>query len=293
MTVAPPSLPAGPGELDALAAMARDVRRDCLGSIAALGIGHVGGSMSVVEALVLLYFRHMRLDPADAKAADRDIFVLSKGHAGPALYATLAAKGYLDRQLLATLNQGGTRLPSHADRRRTPGVDMSTGSLGQGFSAATGIALGLRMDGPRPDGSVKRCWTVIGDGESDEGQIWEAAAFAAHYRLDNLVAFTDRNKFQIDGPTDEIMGLGDLAGKWEAFGWKTIVADGHDLVAMDKAILEARATAGKPVMIIMDTVKAKGVPALEGRAESHNTPFGAAELAAALGSMDDKEARRG
>lgn len=293
MTAPAPSVPATRAELDALAALAGKVRRDCLGSIANLGVGHVGGSMSVVEALILLYFRHMRLDPADAKAADRDMFVLSKGHAGPALYATLAAKGYLDPLLLSTLNQGGTMLPSHADRRRTPGVDMSTGSLGQGFSSATGIALGLRMDGPRPDGSVKRCWTVIGDGESDEGQVWEAAAFAAHYRLDNLIAFTDCNKFQIDGPTDEIMGLGDLEAKWRAFGWTTFRVDGHDLAALDRAMLEARAAKGKPAMIILDTVKAKGVPALEGRAESHNAPFGPANLEAALASLDAKESAHG
>ena len=178
-----PDSPASAAELSELASRARAVRRACLQSIATLGIGHVGGSMSVVEVLALLYFRHMRLDPADSKSPDRDFFVLSKGHAGPALYAALAEKGYLDRALLSTLNQGGTALPSHADRLRTPGVDMSTGSLGQGFSAACGIALGLRMDGPRPDGTLRRCWTIIGDGESDEGQVWEAAAFAAHYRL--------------------------------------------------------------------------------------------------------------
>lgn len=286
MISAAPATPADQAELLALGARARSVRLACLESIAALGVGHVGGSMSVVELLVVLYFRHIRLDPADAKAPDRDWFVLSKGHAGPALYAILAEKGYIPRELLATLNKGGTSLPSHADRLRTPGVDMSTGSLGQGFSAATGIALGLRMDGPRADGSLKRCWAVVGDGECDEGQVWEAAAFAAHYRLDNLIAFTDANKFQIDGATAAVMDLRDLAAKWEAFGWKALRADGHDLPAIDRAILEARAERGRPVMVILDTVKAKGVPALEGKAESHNAPFGPAELAAVLAAGD-------
>ncbi len=293
MTSTVPVSAATPQELKQLAALSKAVRKGCLESIASLGVGHIGGSMSVVEALVILYFRHMRLDPDNDKAADRDMFVLSKGHAGPALYATLAEKGFLDRALLGTLNRGGTRLPSHADRKLTPGVDMSTGSLGQGFSAATGIALGLRMDKHRPDGSVRRCWAIIGDGESDEGQVWEAAAFAAHYKLDNLIAFTDCNKLQIDGSTDSVMGLGDLGAKWEAFGWKAIKVDGHDLAALDRAIMEARSLTGKPVMIILDTIKAKGIPAFEGKAESHNAPFGKPELEAALAALDNEEVTHG
>ncbi len=300
MISASPDRPASPEELVELTKRARSVRRACLESIAALGIGHVGGSMSVVETLATLYFRHMRLDSGDSKSPDRDRFVLSKGHAGPALYAALAEKGYLARELLSTLNKGGTSLPSHADRRRTPGVDMSTGSLGQGFSAACGIALGLRMDGKRADGTIRRCWTIIGDGESDEGQVWEAAAFAAHYRLSNLIAFTDANRFQIDGATESVMHLRDLSAKWSAFGWRTFRTDGHDLASLDRAILSAcspdpEADAegrGRPSMVILDTIKARGVPALEGKAESHNAPFGPADLAAALAAMD-KEALRG
>lgn len=295
-----PDRPADGAELSDLAARARSIRRSCLESIAALGVGHVGGSMSVVETLAILYFRHLRLDPSDPKNPDRDRFVLSKGHAGPALYAALAEKGYIPRELLFTLNKGGTSLPSHADRRKTPGVDMSTGSLGQGFSAACGIALGLRMDGLRADGSIRRCWTIIGDGESDEGQVWEAAAFAAHYRLDNLIAFTDANRFQIDGATEAVMHLRDLSAKWSAFGWRTFRVDGHDLAALDRTILSACSpdpeadakSRGRPSMIILDTVKGKGVPSLEGRAESHNAPFGPADLKAALDAMD-KEAPRG
>ncbi|HSV56843.1 MAG TPA: transketolase [Magnetospirillaceae bacterium] len=292
-----PDRPANAAELADLALRARSVRKACLESIAALGVGHVGGSLSIVEALAVLYFRHLRLDFSDARSPDRDRFVLSKGHAGPALYAALAERGYLPRELLATLNRGGTSLPSHADRLLTPGVDMSTGSLGQGFSAACGIALGLRMDGPRADGTIRRCFTIIGDGESDEGQIWEAAAFAAHYRLANLVGFTDANRLQIDGPTEEIQSLGSLEAKWSAFGWRTFRADGHDLAAVDMAILEACAQysgdRGLPAMIILDTVKAKGVPALEGKTESHNAPFGPADLAAALEAIDRREERHG
>jgi transketolase len=296
-----PSRPASAAELAELGARAGAIRRSCLECIASLGVGHVGGSMSVVELLALLYFRHLRIDPAAPRAPDRDWLVLSKGHAGPALYAALAEKGVIPRELLGTLNKGGTSLPSHADRLRTPGVDMSTGSLGQGFSAATGIALGLRMDGPRADGTTKRCFAIIGDGESDEGQVWEAAAFAAHYGLDNLVAFTDANKFQIDGSTEAVMKLGDLEAKWRAFGWNTLRADGHELGAMDRAVLEAcaalgtgsGASRGRPTMIVLDTLKGKGVPALEGRAESHNAPFGPAELAAALAAMETKEAAHG
>jgi transketolase len=283
-----PSLPASAAELFELAGRARAIRRSCLEAIAGLGVGHVGGAMSVVEVLALLYFRHLRIDAVNPKAPDRDWLVLSKGHAGPALYAALAEKGMLARELLGTLNRGGTSLPSHADRLRTPGVDMSTGSLGQGFSVAAGIALGLRLDGPRADGTTKRCWTIVGDGECDEGQIWEAAAFAAHHGLDNLVAFTDANGFQIDGATDAILNLGDLQGKWTAFGWKALRVDGHDLGAMDRAVMEAYAERGRPTMIVLDTVKAKGVPALEGRAESHNTAFGPSDLAAALAALDQE-----
>ncbi len=277
--------PASAAELEELRQRALSIRLSCLESLATLGVGHIGGSMSVVEALAVLYFRHLRIDPADPKAPDRDIFVLSKGHAGPALYAALAEIGYIPRELLSTLNKGGSSLPSHADRQKTPGVDMTTGSLGQGFSAAVGLALGIRMDGPRPDGSSRRCYAIIGDGESDEGQIWEAAACAAHYRLDNLMAFTDANGFQIDGATDDVMGLRDLRAKWEAFGWFVLEVDGHDLGALDAAILRARAESGKPTMIILRTIKAKGVPKLEGRAESHNAPYTMADFALAKAAL--------
>jgi len=277
--------PAARAELAEIEGRALSIRLACLESLATLGVGHIGGSMSVIEALAVLYFRHLRIDPCDPKAPDRDLFVLSKGHAGPALYATLAEVGYIPRELLSTLNKGGTSLPSHADRRLTPGVDMTTGSLGQGFSAAVGMAMGIRMDGLRADGSARRCFALIGDGESDEGQIWEAAACAAHYRLDNLTAMTDANGFQIDGTTDEVQGLRDLSAKWEAFGWRSFAIDGHDLAAIDAALLEAEATKGKPTMIILRTIKAKGVLKLEGRVESHNAPFTLADFEASKAAL--------
>ena len=178
-------------------------------AIGRVGVGHVGGSLSVVEALVVLYYRHMRIDPHNPRMEGRDRFVLSKGHAGPALYSVLACKGYFDRSLLETLNAPETLLPSHCDMNRTPGVDMTAGSLGQGISCAVGIALGARL---KKDGA--RVYCVIGDGESQEGQVWEAAMYAAHMKLDNLIAFTDYNGQQLDAPIDEINSLEPLVDKW-------------------------------------------------------------------------------
>ncbi len=210
----------------------------------------------------------MDVDPADPRKRDRDQLVLSKGHSGPALYATLASKGFFPVDWLHTLNVGGTRLPSHCDRNRTPGIDMTTGSLGQGLSAACGIALGNRLNG-----IASRVFAIIGDGESDEGQNWEAAMFAAHNRLENLIAFTDCNKLQIDGSTEEIMNLGNLGAKWEAFGWFVQEVDGHDFAAMDAAVGRVKEGKGRPSMIILHTVKAKGFSLAEGQVASHNMAF--------------------
>lgn len=250
-----------------LEALAKEIRILTIDEIAFLGVGHIGGAMSVVEILTLLYHKHLRADPKDPQKQDRDRLVLSKGHAGPTLYATLAKKGFFPVEWLHTLNKGGTNLPSHCDRTKTPGIDMSTGSLGQGISAAAGIALGQKMDK-----AGARTFAVIGDGESDEGLVWEAAMFAAHLKLDNLIAFTDFNKLQIDGTTSEIMGLDDLRAKWEAFGWNALRVDGHDFQAMDDAIAKAKATVGKPTMIVLDTIKGKGCSFCEGQAASHNMP---------------------
>jgi len=244
-----------PDDKKALHEKCRQIRYLAMNAIGRVGIGHVGGSMSIVETLVVLYARHMNVDPSNPRMPGRDRFVLSKGHGGPALYSVLADKGYFQKELLDSLNGPDTSLPSHADMNRTPGIDMTTGSLGQGFSCALGIALGAKIKG---DGA--RVYTIIGDGESQEGQVWEAAMYAAHVKLDNLIAFTDYNKQQLDGLIDEINSLEPLTDKWRAFGWNVLnVANGHDVAQIDGAILAAKAVQGKPSMIILNTVKGKGV----------------------------------
>ncbi len=286
-------------ELKTLEDRARELRALTIEEIGHLGVGHIGGAMSVIEVLTLLYYKKMNVDPADPAKPDRDLLVLSKGHAGPALYATLAMKGFFPKEWLLTLNHGGTRLPSHCDRSKTPGIDMTTGSLGQGLSAACGLALASRMDG-KP-GTV---YCIIGDGESDEGQNWEAAMFAAHYSLSNLVAFTDFNMMQIDGTTEEIMNLADPVAKWKAFGWEAERVDGHDMAAIDAAIDRAASrrcageaakavgeaaplgsSFGSPTMIILDTIKGKGCSFCENQVASHNMSYTAEQTAEALAAL--------
>ena len=259
----------------------KDIRCDIMTCIGHLGVGHVGGCLSIVELLAVLYFEEMNIDPAQPKLPGRDRLVCSKGHAGPAVYATLANRGYFDKKELLTLNQGGTHLPSHCDMNRTPGVDMTTGSLGQGFSCAVGVAVGSRI---RRDGA--NIFAIIGDGESQEGQIWEAAMYAAHAKLDNLIAFTDLNGFQIDGSTDEVNSLGDIAAKWRAFGWHTQEIDGHDHAAICEAIEAARREPCKPHMILLHTVKGRGVGFIERLgAANHNTTLNAEQTEAALAEL--------
>ncbi len=229
------------------------------------GSGHLGGALSLVEIIMTLYGRVMRTDPAEPGWKDRDRLVLSKGHAAPVLYVALAYAGFFPKAWLKTLNQDGARLPSHADARFVPGVDMTTGSLGQGLSCAAGMALAARMDGR--DHTV---YCIIGDGESNEGQNWEAAMFAAHRRLDNLVAICDYNKLQIDGFVGDVLGLEPLADKWRAFNWEVFEMDGHDWDAVYRTLLAARAAEGKPAMILAHTIKGKGNRAVENRPESHN-----------------------
>ena len=251
-----------------LAEKARRIRELTIDAIGKLGVGHIGGSLSVVDILTLLYYRHMNVDPADPRKRDRDILVLSKGHAGPALYSILADRGFFPADWLDTLNVGGTNLPSHADRSRTPGVDMTTGSLGQGLSAAVGIALGNRLDGI---GST--VYVILGDGDTNEGQTWEAAMAASHYRLSNLTALTDYNKLQIDGRSDEIMQTELLEARWEAFGWFVQRVDGHEFLEMDEALRRAASERDRPSMIILDTIKGKGADFCEGRVDSHNMVY--------------------
>lgn len=241
------------------------IRKLTLEEIGKLGVGHVGGSLSICEVLSALYFRLMKIDPQNPRWPERDRLVLSKGHGGPALYAALALKGYFPIELLDTLNRPGTMLPSHCDMRRTVGIDMTTGSLGQGFSAAVGMALAVQMDH-----LPNTIYTIIGDGESDEGQIWEAAMFAGGRRLDHLIAFTDYNKMQIDGYTQEINPLEPLEDKWRAFGWHVQSIDGHNTDEIVSAVEQAKRAQGKPSMILLNTIKGKGASFSEGKLASHN-----------------------
>ena len=251
-------------KMDRLAAELRYVITDM---ICRSGSGHIGGALSLVEILVTLYYRSMNTDPANPKWEDRDRLVLSKGHAAPVLYATLAYCGFFPKNWLATLNVDGTKLPSHADGRTVPGIDMTTGSLGQGLSAACGMALAAKKDGKK-----HHVFCIIGDGESNEGQNWEAAMFASHQKLDNLVAITDYNKMQIDGTTTEILDLEPFTDKWVAFGWNVLeVKDGHDWNNLFDNIEKAKSLRnGKPTMIIAHTIKAKGCTMIENTVGSHN-----------------------
>ena len=244
-----------------LKAISRDIRCDILRCIGHLGVGHIGGCLSVAELLAVLYFEAMNIDPAQPKKAGRDRFICSKGHAGPAVYAALANRGYFDKAELLTLNQSGTNLPSHCDMNRTPGIDMTAGSLGQGFSCAVGIALGSKLE---EDGAT--IYALIGDGESQEGQIWEAGMFAAAKKLDNLIAFTDYNKLQIDDEVAKVNDIAPLAEKWAAFGWNVIdVEDGNDVEQVSEAVRHAKLGigGGRPTMVILNTKKGCGVKWIE------------------------------
>ncbi|MCF7849610.1 MAG: transketolase [Kiritimatiellales bacterium] len=229
------------------------------------GSGHIGGALSLVEIMHTLYYRIMKVDPANPAWSGRDRLVLSKGHAAPVLYVALAYKGFFPAAWLGTLNANGTKLPSHADARTVPGIDATTGSLGQGLSVACGMAKSAKISGGK-----NSVFCIVGDGECNEGQNWEAALFAAHNKLDNLVAVLDYNKLQIDGFTADILGLEPLTDKWKAFGWEVFEIDGHDWDEVCDALQKAIAVKGKPAMIVAHTIKAKGCGAVEGKAESHN-----------------------
>lgn len=244
---------------------ARRVRTLVIEMIGRLGVGHIGGALSIVEALTVLYFREMRVRPEDPSWPHRDHFILSKGHGGPGLYAVLAERGFFSLDLLWTLNQPETLLPSHCDRLRTPGIDMTVGSLGQGLSAAIGIAIAKKISG-----NSSRVFAIIGDGESQEGQIWEAAMLASHRKLDNLIVMQDYNRMQIDGNTSDINGLEPLEDKWRAFGWNVASVDGHNVREIADAIKKAKEHHGRPSMIVLNTVKGKGAYFAEGKISSHN-----------------------
>ena len=274
----------GDHEVKNIEEICKDIRCDLLTCIGHLGVGHLGGCLSIVDALAVLYFEKMKIDPKNPKMEGRDRFICSKGHAGPAVYSTLANRGYFDKKELLTLNQGGTHLPSHCDMNLTTGIDMTTGSLGQGFSCAVGVALGSKVKG---DGAT--IYTMVGDGESQEGQIWEAAMFASQQGLSNLIAMTDYNNMQIDGLVSEVNDLAPLEKKWEAFGWNVIsVKEGNCPAAISEALDKAKANreTGKPTMVVLYTVKGKGVKEIEDMGVgNHNCPLTEAQAAKAIAAI--------
>lgn len=230
-----------------------------------LGFGHFGGSLSIVETLAVLYGKVLNVSPERKADPDRDYVVLSKGHAGPALYATLFLKGYFDEAFLYSLNQNGTNLPSHPDRIKTPGVDMTTGSLGQGISAATGIAKGNQLLG-----KSNYTYAIVGDGELNEGQCWEAFQFAAHHKLDHLIVLIDDNKKQLDGYTTDICDPFDFVEKMQAFGFNSWRVDGGSVEAIEAAVNQAKQMIGKPTAIVLETIKGQGVPYFEALVDNHH-----------------------
>lgn len=239
------------------------IRIAAIEAFKSLGVGHVGGSLSMVDALTVLYGAVMNVDPKNPRKEDRDKLVCSKGHSGPGLYATLAVMGFFPYEELKTLNRPGTHLPSHCDRNLTPGIDMTTGSLGQGTSLAVGMALGDRLKG-----LDSRTFVIVGDGEAGEGQVWEAAMFAAAKKVNNLVWLIDDNKKQLDGYTEDVLKTFDFRAKFEAFGFEAIRIDGNDLDALYEAL--TREIGEKPLAIIMDTVKGKGIKEVEQTVNNHS-----------------------
>ena len=253
---------------------ARQYRRDVLDMLYACQSGHHGGSLSCVEILLALYENVMKYDPKNPKWEERDRFVLSKGHACPTLYAVLAEEGFFPKEELKSLRQLHSILQGHPDMHKCPGVDASTGSLGQGMS----MALGYALAGKRP-GHDFQVYAVTGDGESQEGIIWESAMAAAHYKLDNLTVLLDHNGLQIDGSNDQVMSLGDIVAKYAAFGWETMVVDGHDIAAITEALKKPRC--GKPRFICCNTVKGKGVSFMENQVGWHGKPINQEQYEAA------------
>lgn len=255
-------------DYQALQKISTGIRRDIIEMLYASGSGHPGGSLSAADILTVLYFHEMKVDEKNPKWEDRDRFVLSKGHAAPVLYAALAEKGFFPKEELYKLRRVDAMLQGHPDMKGTPGVEMSTGSLGQGFSSALGMALAARLDK-----RASRIYTLLGDGELQEGLVWEAAMFAAHYKLDNLTAIIDLNGLQIDGPNEAVMGVEPVGDKFRAFGWHVIEIDGHDLEKIAAAFNEARSTKNRPTLILAHTVKGKGVSFMENSVGWHgNAP---------------------
>jgi transketolase len=266
---------------------AKEIRRQIVKAIGEAGQGHIGGCLSIVEILTVLYFDEMNIDPQNPNMEKRDRLILSKGHAGPALYATLALAGYFDIDCLKTLNKPHTNLPSHCDMTKTLGIDMTAGSLGQGLSCAVGVAKAAKiMSGD------EYIYAIIGDGESQEGAIWEASMAASQYKLDNLIVFLDHNELQVDGSVNDIMSLIDPIAKWEAFGFRVLRADGHDVDEISHVIAKAKKEKdARPSMIVLDTVKGKGIPFIEAiGAANHSMALSAEQVELALAQIDGEVA---
>jgi transketolase len=256
---------------------AKEIRKAAFKAMYEAGKGHFGGSLSVIEILTVLYFKFLKIDPSNPQLATRDRLVLSKGHAGPALYAALAERGYFPKEQLVELDQSGGSLPKHVDRLKVPGVDISSGSLGQGLSICVGMALAAKLDS-----SDLRVYTILGDGELQEGQVWEAAMTAGKYHLDNLTAIIDYNRLQIDGAVEDVMPIEPLEDKWKSFGWNTLmVNNGHYIPELFKSVETAINTKGKPTVIIARTVKGKGISFMENQVKWHS------------GSITEEEFQRG
>ncbi len=262
---------------------AYNIRKNAVSAVFHAGSGHPGGSLSIADIMAVLYFDEMRIDPQNPDWADRDRLVLSKGHCAPALYATLAERGYIPKEDLKTLRKTASYLEGHPDKKKIKGVDMSSGSLGQGISAANGMALAGKIDN-----KDYRVYTILGDGEIQEGQVWEAAMFAAHYKLDNLVAFVDHNGLQIDGPITEVMSPEPITNKFEAFGWHVISIDAHDVETIKNALDEARTVKGKPTVIVANSTKGKGVSFMENNVSWHGAAPNAEQYAVAEAELDAK-----
>jgi len=260
---------------------ANAIRKHVLIMIYTARSGHPGGSLSYTDIITALYFKIMNHRPNDLHWADRDRLVLSKGHAAPAYYAALAESGYFPMEELASLRKLGSRLQGHPSRSKTPGVEMSTGSLGQGLSVSNGIALAAKLDG-----KGHRIYCLCGDGEMESGQIWEAAMLASHFKLDNVTAFVDKNGLQIDGPTEKVMSSEPLVDKWRAFGWNVIEIDGHDMREIVTACQRADQVKGRPTIIIARTIKGKGVSFMEGSLRFHGTPPNDEELEQGLRELE-------
>ena len=270
-------------EIKELKLFSKTIQMYTMKTIGSLGVGHVGGSLSIADLLAVLYGKEMKYDSNNPEWGDRDWLVCSKGHAGPAIYSALALKGFFPESELMTLNRPGTHLPSHCDRNLTTGIDMTTGSLGQGASTAAGVAYGMKLDGKE-----NRVFLILGDGEIQEGQVWEMALFAAQRKLSNLITFVDYNHIQLDGYTDDICSLGDIRAKFEAFGWYAQDIDGHDVNAIYEAVEKAKLQNERPSMIVLETEKGHGWSEIAGKTNGHCPTVSEKQLEEALEEMQSE-----